>query len=68
MIVGEGSRRTIGIAARATRALARAGINIEMINQGSSEVSIMFGINSDNLSTAIKSLYYEFFVNEDTTI
>ena len=61
MIVGEGMLRTVGICARATNALAKAGINIEMINQGSSEVSMMFGIREVDNEKAVKVLYDEFF-------
>ena len=61
MIVGEGMRRTIGIAAKATKALSQANVNIEMINQGSSEVSMMFGIHAEDERKAIESLYHEFF-------
>jgi len=61
MVVGEGMLQTVGVAGRAASALARGGINIRMINQGSSEVSIMFGINEDDLNNAIISLYNEFF-------
>lgn len=61
MVVGEGMMRTRGLAARATNALARAKINIQMINQGSSEVSIMFGICAEDTITAVRALYDEFF-------
>jgi len=61
MLVGEGCRKTIGIASRATAAFARAGVNIEMINQGSSEVSIMFGVKAEDSDKAVVSLYNEFF-------
>ena len=61
MIVGEGMRHTRGVAARATGAFASAGVNIEMINQGSSEVSIMFGVKAEDNSTAVRALYDEFF-------
>jgi len=61
MVVGEGMQRTIGIACRITGALAKARINIEIINQGSSEVSIMLGVNSDDLVRAINAIYDEFF-------
>src|SRR5579875_2746387 len=44
MVVGEGMRRNVGTMARASKALAKAKVNIEMINQGSSEVSMMFGV------------------------
>lgn len=61
MIVGEGMIHTVGIAVRATGALAKAGVNIEMINQGSSEVSVMFGIDASDNIKAVKALYEEFF-------
>src|SRR5699024_7416203 len=64
MIVGEGMRETIGMAQTATMALGQANVNIEMINQGSSEVSMMFGIKSNDLSRAIKSLYQAFFLEK----
>ncbi len=62
MIVGEGMRHTVGIAARATAAFARSGVNIEMINQGSSEVSMMFGLKAADAHNAVRALYHEFFV------
>ena len=61
MIVGEGMRNTLGITARAANALARAGINLEMINQGPSEVSMMFGVRDYEKNKAIRALYDEFF-------
>ncbi|APC48347.1 aspartate kinase [Virgibacillus halodenitrificans] len=61
MVVGEGLVSTIGVAQKATTAFAEANVNIEMINQGSSEVSMMFGIKKEDLSKAVRSLYYHFF-------
>ena len=61
MIVGEGMHHTIGIAARACTAFSNASVNLEMINQGSSEVSMMFGIKASSIPTAVRSLYNEFF-------
>ncbi|HOQ36762.1 MAG TPA: aspartate kinase [Acetivibrio sp.] len=61
MIVGEGMMRSVGILSRASTALARANVNVEMINQGSSEVSMMFGIKEEDNVTAVKALYNEFF-------
>lgn len=61
MVVGEGMSHTVGLASRACTALARAGINIEMINQGASEVSLMFGILKGDLPEAVRALYAEFF-------
>src|SRR5699024_8881557 len=53
MIVGEGMMKTKGIAQKATTAFTRANVNIEVINQGSSEVSMMFGIQSKDLNQSI---------------
>ncbi len=61
MIVGEGMMRTIGIAQKATKAFKDANVNIVMINQGSSDVSMMFGIDANDLEKAIQSLYKVFF-------
>ena len=60
MLVGEGMRYAVGIAARACSALARAGVNISMINQGASEISIMFGIASADRAKAVQALHDEF--------
>jgi len=61
MIVGQGMSKNVGIAGRATTALSKSGINIKMINQGSSEVSIMFGVSADDADKSVRALYDEFF-------
>ncbi|MFC0233212.1 aspartate kinase [Vagococcus entomophilus] len=61
VVVGEGMKSRVGIAAKGTCALAKAGINLEMINQGSSEVSIIFGIKKEDEIDAIKALYHAYF-------
>ncbi|MFJ7725790.1 aspartate kinase [Neobacillus sp. NPDC097160] len=61
MVVGEGMRHNVGTMARASKALARASVNIEMINQGSSEVSMMFGVKEVDEKRAVQAIYEEFF-------
>ncbi|WP_223595597.1 aspartate kinase [Neobacillus bataviensis] len=61
MVVGEGMRHNVGTMARASKALAKAHVNIEMINQGSSEVSMMFGVKQVDEKRAVAALYEEFF-------
>lgn len=61
VLVGEGMRHTRGLAARAASAIARTGANIEMINQGSSEVSLVFGILAKDENIVLRELYQEFF-------
>lgn len=60
MIVGEKMKSHIGVTATATRALSENKINIQMMSQGSSEVSIMFVVNKDQEKAAIKALYNAF--------
>jgi len=64
MLVGQGMLKRVGLAARATSALSNSKINISMINQGSSEVSIMFGVKGADSDKSVKALYNEFFLNE----
>lgn len=61
VIVGEGMRHNTGLAARAATAISATGANIEMINQGSSEVSLVFGVLSKYEDQILKGLYEEFF-------
>ncbi|MGA4515895.1 aspartate kinase [Solibacillus silvestris] len=61
VIVGEGMRHNTGLAARAATAISATGANIEMINQGSSEVSLVFGVRSEYEDQILKGLYEEFF-------
>ncbi|WP_407268319.1 aspartate kinase [Radiobacillus sp. PE A8.2] len=61
MVVGEGMDSTVGVAHKATEAFSKNGINLEMINQGSSEVSMMFGIKAADEKKAVQSLYRAFF-------
>lgn len=61
MIVGEKMKSHIGLTATATKALSDNNINIQMISQGSSEVSIMLVVNSEQEKAAIQSLYKAFF-------
>ncbi|WP_078391307.1 aspartate kinase [Shouchella patagoniensis] len=61
MLVGEGMHNTVGVTARAATALSKQAVNIEMINQGSSEVSLVFGIQQQDTKRAVRVLYEEFF-------
>lgn len=65
MIVGEGMRQSVGTTAKATVALAAAQINLDMINQGSSEVSMMFGVKAEDADRAVIALYHAFFGKEE---
>jgi aspartate kinase len=61
MVVGEGMHYAVGQAAKATNALADAGVNIEMINQGASEISMMFAVKEIDRKKAVHALGSAFF-------
>src|SRR5690606_6488684 len=67
-IVGEGMNHSIGISARVFGALARAQVNVQVINQGASEVNIIVGVAPDDFRTAVKALYSEFVANQRVSI
>ncbi len=58
--VGRGMIHNIGVAVRLFAALAKAGVNIRMIDQGSSEINIIVGIDEADFEVAIKAIYAEF--------
>jgi len=62
MVVGEGMNYAVGMAAKATQALGDAGVNIEMINQGASEISMMFAVKDIDRKKAVHALGSAFFV------
>lgn len=66
MIVGEKMKSHIGVTATATRALSDNKINIQMMSQGSSEVSIMFVVNKNQEKEAIRALYKAFFGSSES--
>ncbi len=59
-VVGRGMVRSKGTAARLFSALANASVNIRMIDQGSSELNIIVGVEEHDYMTAIKAIYDEF--------
>ena len=59
-VVGRGMVRSKGTAARIFSALARASINIKMIDQGSSELNIIIGVEETDYVNAIRAIYREF--------
>lgn len=58
--VGRGMARTPGIAAKLFEALSRAGVNVRMIDQGSSEINIIVGVETDDFETAVRAIYHAF--------
>ena len=59
-VVGRGMVKSKGTAARVCDAISNAGINIRMIDQGSSELNIIVGVEESDMEAAIKAIYKEF--------
>lgn len=58
--VGAGMAKRPGVSARLFGALYEAGINIRMIDQGSSEMNIIVGVENKDFEGAIKAIYDAF--------
>lgn len=58
--VGQGMNHAVGTAARLFSALAKARVNVRMIDQGSSEQNIIVGVEEGDLALAIRAIYNEF--------
>ena len=56
-VVGRGMKATRGTAGRIFSALAHANVNVKMIDQGSSELNIIIGVQDKDFETAIKAIY-----------
>ena len=63
-IVGEGMRGAKGIAAKLFNAVANAGVSIDMISQGSSELNISFAIDDEHTVTAVKAIHEAFHLEK----
>ena len=58
--VGHGMSYRPGVAAKLFVALAQENVNIRMIDQGSSEMNIIVGVENKDFETAIKAIYRAF--------
>lgn len=58
--VGKGMSYRPGVSAKLFTALAEAGVNIRMIDQGSSEINIIVGVENKNFERTIKAIYDAF--------
>ena len=59
--VGHGMVKNVAATARLFKALADAQININMIDQGSSELNIIVGVEGKDYAACIQAIYNEFF-------
>lgn len=59
-VAGHGMKNMRGTAAKVFAALADANINIRMIDQGSSELNIIIGVNDADFEESIRTIYAAF--------
>jgi len=58
--VGQGMIHHIGMAGRLCTAMAEAKVNLRVINQGSSEMNIIVGVEENDLAAAVRAIYGAF--------
>lgn len=58
--VGRGMLQSKGVAAKVFEALAKNNVNIRMINQGSSEINIIVGVETTDFEKGIEGIYNAF--------
>jgi aspartate kinase len=58
--VGRGMMHTPGIAAKVMSSLSKAGVNIRMIDQGSSELNIIVGVREADFENTVNAIYEAF--------
>ena len=63
-VVGRGMKRNRGTAGRIFSALAHSHVNVKMIDQGSSELNIIIGVENRDFETAIRAIYDIFVVSQ----
>lgn len=62
--VGEGLTTRYGVAGRLFTAVARKGINIQIISFGASSVAVYFIVNQKDRNETVREIHKEFFTNE----
>ena len=63
-VVGAGMKGTPGVASKIFTAIARKGINVRMIAQGSSELNISFVVKETDGEDAVRAIHEEFKLNK----
>lgn len=59
-LIGSGMRGTVGVASKVFAAVAKKGVNVVMIAQGSSELNLAFVVKDSDCNTAVQALHDEF--------
>ncbi|MBO5412193.1 MAG: aspartate kinase [Clostridia bacterium] len=60
--VGHGMAKNVGTSARLFKALAIAGVNVNIIDQGSCERNIIVGVEGEDFAKCLRAIYNEFFI------
>ncbi len=63
-VVGRAMKSNRGTAGRIFAALAHAHVNVKMIDQGSSELNVIVGVEEEDFERAVQSIYQIFVVHQ----
>ena len=63
-VVGRNMVNGVGTAYRVFKAAADSGVNIKMIDQGSSELNIILGVREEDYQPTLQAIYSEFVENK----
>ncbi len=64
-VVGAGMANTPGVAGRVFWGLGKAGVNVIMISQGSSQHNISFAVSEEDAKKAVQVLHKEFALEKE---
>lgn len=62
-VVGQGMKNHPGVAAKLFEAVSRIGVSVKVIDQGSSEMNIVIGVDEGDYEKAVRAIYNRFFVD-----
>ena len=60
-VVGHGMSRNVGTSAKLFSAIASVGVNVRMIDQGSSELNTIVGVDGEDYERTVRAVYRAFF-------
>lgn len=67
-LVGEGMKTTAGLAGRVFSTVGAAGVNVEIISQGASEINVTFVVRDEDCPAAVRALHQHFFEDSATAV
>jgi aspartate kinase len=60
-VVGTGIKETRGVAAKLFSAIAKTGVNVQMISQGATKINVSFLVDNKDIRKVVRALHVTFF-------